>query len=71
MKEVYTSVNLVDISHIRLRLEQAGLRVFCLDQHTSLMEGSLGILPTRIMVTDEDYHVAVQIIEAIANDQAD
>ena len=65
MEELYTSTDPVEISYLKLRLEQAGLKIFCLDNHTSLMEGSLGILPTRIMVAQEYYHDAKQLLAAL------
>ncbi len=36
-----------------------------MDIHMSLMEGSLGILPKRIMVADDDYGGAQKILDEV------
>jgi hypothetical protein len=41
-------------------LDGEGIDAFPLDVHMSTLEGSLGILPRRVMVRDEDYHRAAR-----------
>lgn len=43
-------------------LESEGIVVFPLDQHMSVLEGSLGILPRRLMVADRDFFMAQAIL---------
>ncbi|MGH6962759.1 MAG: putative signal transducing protein, partial [Dongiaceae bacterium] len=45
-------------------LEQEGIRPLLLDQHMSAVEGSLGILPRRVLVADDDHARAKAILEA-------
>ncbi len=47
--------DLVLISFIELLLESARLSYFVADRHMSAVEGSLGFLPRRILVAQEDF----------------
>ena len=51
MHELVRTNNPVLISAISALLEEAGIPYFVLDQNMSVLEGSLGILPRRMMVT--------------------
>jgi hypothetical protein len=51
MEELLRSNDLVYLSFVRHVLEEAGIDYLQLDDHMSAMEGSLGILPRRIMVS--------------------
>ena len=71
MKELIRSNDVVFLTYLESQLKQAEIEVFILDSHTSIMEGSLGFLPQRVMVDDEDYHRAVCILDEVkAQDQA-
>jgi Putative prokaryotic signal transducing protein len=48
--ELVRTNNPVLISAIGALLDQAGIPYFVLDQNMSVLEGSLGILPRRMMV---------------------
>jgi Putative prokaryotic signal transducing protein len=48
--ELVRTNNQVLISAISALLEEAGIPYFVLDQNMSVLEGSLGILPRRMMV---------------------
>lgn len=54
MVELLRSNDPVLISYIQSLLDDSGIDYLMLDVHTSIMEGSLGILPRRMMVADED-----------------
>jgi hypothetical protein len=41
-----------------------------LDAHTSIMEGSLGVLPRRLMVIQSDAFIARRIVAAFQEDHA-
>jgi hypothetical protein len=52
--ELLRTNDLVLISRIEAILGDAGVDFFIADQHMSAMEGSLGFLPRRLLVADED-----------------
>ena len=52
MHELVRTNNPVLISAISALLEEAGIPYFVLDQNMSVLEGSLGILPRRMMVAE-------------------
>ena len=39
-----------------------GIECFTMDVHMSILEGSIGIMPRRIMVSDRDYFLARAIL---------
>ncbi len=48
---------------IEALLADSGIAVLVLDQHTSVLEGSAGAIPRRVMVADEDYARARNVLE--------
>jgi len=54
MEELLRSNDLVYLSFVRHVLEEEGIGCLVLDEHMSVLEGSLGILPRRILVARED-----------------
>ena len=54
MHELMRTNNIVLISAVEALLKGAGIPHVVLDQHMSIMEGSLGLLPRRIMVDADD-----------------
>jgi hypothetical protein len=52
MRELVRTNNAVVISAICALLDQAGIPYLVLDQNMSVLEGSIGILPRRIMVAE-------------------
>ncbi|ABS62346.1 conserved hypothetical protein [Parvibaculum lavamentivorans DS-1] len=65
MKELIRTNDPVLLSYLVHRLGEVGIEPFQMDMHMSLMEGSLGILPKRIMVVDEDYEDARKILDEV------
>ena len=53
MEEFLRSNDLVYLSFVRHVLAEAGIGYLQLDDHMSALEGSLSILPRRIMVASE------------------
>ena len=53
MKELIRTNDAVIISFVEALMRDAGIGYFVADQNMSVLDGSLGILPRRIMV-DED-----------------
>jgi len=64
MKELLRSNDVVRLSWAQARLREAGIDSVVLDQHTSLVEGSIGAIPRRLMVADEDHRRARALIAA-------
>ncbi|MFZ1663166.1 MAG: DUF2007 domain-containing protein [Paracoccaceae bacterium] len=58
MKELLRTNDLTEIAFAKALLDGEGIAVFELDVHMSLLEGSLGILPRRLMVADRDHFLA-------------
>ena len=54
MKELLRTNNFVYLSFAEAVLKDAGVESLIFDSHMSVMEGSLGVLPRRLMVADED-----------------
>ena len=54
MKELLRSSDPTVIAFALALLEGEDIPVFPLDVHMSILEGSLGILPRRLMVLDQD-----------------
>jgi hypothetical protein len=54
---------MVLVSAVVALLEGAGIRHMVLDQNMSVLEGSLGVLPRRILVAEGNELTARQIME--------
>jgi tRNA1(Val) A37 N6-methylase TrmN6 len=64
MKELVRSNDPVFISWLMAALDDAGIHALLLDQNISAVEGSLGILPRRILVPDDSLEAAKAVVEA-------
>jgi hypothetical protein len=64
MKELLRTNNVVRLSWAQVRLRAAGIESFVLDHHTSLVEGSIGAIPRRLMVAERDHRRASALIAA-------
>jgi hypothetical protein len=62
MKELLRSNDLVRLSWAEAILADAGIEYIVLDQHTSLVEGSIGAIQRRLMVEEHNYARARQLI---------
>ena len=58
MEEIVRTNDLVLISYIEALLDQAGVAHLVLDTHMSVLEGSLGIIPRRILVDSDQVGLA-------------
>ena len=54
MKELLRTNDPVRLSYVEAILKAAGIASVVLDQHTSIIEGSIGAIQRRIMVGDDD-----------------
>ncbi|NBD30315.1 MAG: DUF2007 domain-containing protein [Alphaproteobacteria bacterium] len=62
MKELLRSNDPTVIAFAKALLDGEGIEVFELDVNMSVLEGSIGILPRRIMVRDSDHFMASAIL---------
>lgn len=62
MKEVLRTTNPLLVTRATDLLASEGITAFPLDEHMSMLEGSLGILPRRLMVADRDHFIASAIL---------
>ena len=62
MRAVVTSNNPIRLSFLVALLADAGIETTLLDAHTSVLEGSAGAIPRRLMVASEDYAQACRLL---------
>ncbi len=62
MKEVIRTNDPVLLSFVEVLLRDAGIESVVADQNMSVLEGSIGVLPRRVMVPDEDLDAAMRVI---------
>lgn len=63
MKELLRTNDTVRLSWLTALLADARIESVILDTHTSIIEGSIGAIPRRLVVADEDYARARRILE--------
>jgi tRNA1(Val) A37 N6-methylase TrmN6 len=63
LKELLKTNDPVRLSWARSLLREEGIETYVLDTHMSVLEGSAGAIPRRLMVADEDYPDAHALIE--------
>jgi hypothetical protein len=51
------------VSAVEALLDGAGIEHLVLDQNMSVLEGSIGILPRRVLVADEEVNSARKLLE--------
>ncbi|MBC7153207.1 MAG: DUF2007 domain-containing protein [Rhodobacteraceae bacterium] len=62
MKELLRTTDPTIIAFASALLQGEDIEVFLMDVHMSVLEGSIGILPRRLMVRDEDLSEARVIL---------
>jgi hypothetical protein len=62
LRELVRTNDVVLVSAIGALLDAANIHHLVLDQNMSIIEGSLGILPRRILVHEDDNRVARQLL---------
>jgi Putative prokaryotic signal transducing protein len=62
MREILRSNDAVLISFVQSLLRQAGIGSVLADQHISLMEGSIGAFPRRLLVGADDWETARSVL---------
>ena len=62
MEELLRTNDITIIAYANAILTDSGIDVFELDVNTSVLEGSIGILPRRLMVRSDDLIKAQQLM---------
>lgn len=62
MKELLRTNDPTVIAFATALLEGEDIEVFQMDVHMSVLEGSIGILPRRLMVADRDHFRATAVM---------
>jgi putative signal transducing protein len=62
MRDVLKTNDPVLLNFAEVVLCDAGIEAVVFDGHMSVMDGSLGILPRRLMVIDEDFERAKRLL---------
>lgn len=71
MREVLKSNNAVELNFAEVVLRDAGIPSVVLDTHMSILDGSMVIIPRRLMVADEDEARAKAILEQALSSSAE
>ena len=64
MKELLRTNDAVRLSWLQSVLAESGIETVVLDNHTSIIEGSIGAIPRRLMVADSDHARAAAVLRA-------
>jgi hypothetical protein len=64
MKELFRTNDFVRLSWAQALLASAGIETIVLDTHTSIIEGSIGAIPRRLMVEEGDHRRALALLHA-------
>jgi hypothetical protein len=68
MRAVLKSTDPVVLSYASDVLSQEGIESVVFDTHASVMDGSMGFLPRRLMVLDEDFVRAEMLLREAVPD---
>jgi hypothetical protein len=58
MKQLLSTTNPADIAFAKALLQGEDIDCFEMDVNMSMLEGSIGIFPRRLLVRDDDYAAA-------------
>jgi len=62
LKELVRANKPALLSFVQSLLRDAGIEFILTDEHASIMDGSIGALPRRILVSGDDFDAARQIM---------
>ena len=63
MKELLRSNDPVLLSYVSALMEEADIGFIVADTNMSVLEGSIGIFPRRILVAEEEFDAARRLLE--------
>jgi hypothetical protein len=69
MRAVLKSLDPVVLDYAANVLSQEGIESVIFDTHASVMDGSMGFLPRRLMVLDQDFDRAHKLLREAVPDQ--
>ncbi|MDX2259493.1 MAG: DUF2007 domain-containing protein [Hyphomicrobiaceae bacterium] len=62
MREIVKTNDPVLLSYLEALFAEAGIECAVFDTHMSILEGSVGVLPRRVLVADGHFHAARRLI---------
>jgi hypothetical protein len=62
MQELVRTNDMVLVSAVGALLDGAKIRHLVFDQNMSVLEGSLGVLPRRVLVAEDDFAAARRVL---------
>ncbi len=68
MEELLRTNDVVRLEYVRAVLGEEGIETFVFDGHMSITEGSIGILPRRLMVAQDDADRARTILREVGEE---
>ena len=68
MKELFSTNDITKVVYAETILNSNDIVSFVLDMNTSVLEGSIGILPRRLMVLSVDYDRAHELLNEFGFD---
>ena len=63
VRELIRTTDAVLISAVEALLTSARIRHFVADQNMSVLEGSIGVFPRRVLVSEEEIQMARRLLE--------
>ena len=63
MKELFSTNDITKFVYAETILNSNDIVSFTLDENISVLEGSIGILPRRLMGLENDYEQALELLE--------
>ena len=64
MRALFKTNDAVLLSYATSLLAHAGIETLVFDTHASIMDGSMAMVPRRLMVADEDFIRAERLLRA-------
>jgi hypothetical protein len=69
MRAILKTNNPVALSYAAHVLDEAGIESVVFDENASIMDGSMGAVPRRLMVLDEDFAKAERVLREAIPDE--
>ena len=63
MQELFSTNDVTKLIYAKTILNSNDIVSFALDENISVLEGSIGILPRRLMVLENDFERASELLE--------
>jgi hypothetical protein len=68
MRAILKTNDPVLLNFAEVLLSDGGIKAIVFDSHMSVMDGSIGILPRRLMVADDDFQRAAEMLKGAIPD---